>query len=142
MQKSKRHKQITVFVGLVIKDNKLLMVKRFEPEAKDAHLKWEIPGGKVDFGETPEQAIVREIEEETGVKTKVIRLLPSVYTKYWDYPWGIQHTLLFAYECEFLSAGERKSDHHVEDVKWVPIKEIKKLDRLPGVDYFIKALDT
>ncbi len=133
-------KQITVFVGLVIHNEKLLMVKRFEPEVKDAHLKWEIPGGKVDFGENPEQTIVREIKEETGVKVKVKRLIPTVYTKYWDYPWGIQHTILLGYECELISEGKRTKDHHVEDVMWIEISNVKKLDRLPGVDFFIKAL--
>lgn len=133
-------KQITVFVGLVIHNEKLLMVKRFEPEVKGAHLKWEIPGGKVDFGENPEQTIVREIKEETGVKVKVKRLLPTVYTKYWDYPWGIQHTILLGYECELISEGKRIKDHHVEDVMWIELSNVKKLDRLPGVDFFIKAL--
>ena len=63
---SKVNKQITVIVGLVIREGKLLMVKRHEPEVKGAHMKWEFPGGKVDIGETPEQAIVREVKEETG----------------------------------------------------------------------------
>lgn len=133
-------KQITVFVGLVVHSGKLLMVKRDEPEVKGAHLKWEIPGGKVDFGETPEESIVREIKEETGVNVKVKGLLPTIYTKYWDYPWGVQHTLLFGYECEFISQGEKIPDHHVNDVAWVELEEIKKLKRLPGVDFFLKAL--
>lgn len=136
----KETKQITVFVGIVIRDNKLLMVKRNEPEAKGAHLKWEIPGGKVDFGEAPKEAIVREIEEETAVKTKVKRLMPEVFLQYWDYPWGIQQTLLFAYECEFISEGERKGDHHVVGVEWVNLSEVKKRKRLPGVDFFIGKL--
>ena len=71
-------KQITVFVGLVVHSGKLLMVKRDEPEVKGAHLKWEIPGGKVDFGETPEESIVREIKEEIGVNVKVKGLLPTI----------------------------------------------------------------
>jgi mutator protein MutT len=116
-------KQITVFVGLVIHNEKLLMVKRFEPEVKGAHLKWEIPGGKVDFGENPEQTIVREIKEETGVKVKVKRLLPTVYTKYWDYPWGIQHTILLGYECELISEGKRIKEPELFAHKTKRVKE-------------------
>jgi mutator protein MutT len=133
-------KQITVFIGLVVKDEKILMVKRHEPEVKGAHLKWEIPGGKVDFGETPEVAVTREIEEETGIRTKIKRMLPAVFTQNWDYPWGIQQTLLFAYECEFVSERKRKSDHHVVDVEWVALEKVSKRKRLPGVDFFIEKL--
>ncbi len=133
-------KQITVFVGLIVHDGKLLMVQRDEPEVKGAHLKWEIPGGKVDFGETPEESIVREIKEETGVNIRVKRLIPTVYTKYWEYQWGTQHTLLLGYECEFVSQGKKTADHHVNDVAWVELKNVKQLDRLPGVDFFLKAL--
>jgi 8-oxo-dGTP diphosphatase len=133
-------RQITVFVGLVVKDNRILMVERNEPEAKGAHLKWEVPGGKVDFDELPEEAVVREIEEETGVRARVKRMIPDIFVQYWDYPWGIQQTLLFAYECELLSEGKRKKDHHVKDVKWVELSNVKKLQRLPGVDFFIKKL--
>lgn len=135
-------KQITVFVGIVVYKGKLLMVQRYEPEMKEGHLKWEIPGGKVDFGEEPHEAIVREIMEETGVKIKVKRLLPEVFTQNWDYPWGVQQTLLFAYECEFVSQTVKKEDHHVEEVKWVKLTDVKKLDRLPGVDYFLEKLDS
>lgn len=133
-------KQITVFVGLVIHKGKLLMVQRHEPEMKEGHLKWEIPGGKVDFGETPEEAIRREIKEETGVEVKVKRLLPVVHANNWEYPWGVQQTLLFAYECEFVSQTVKKEDHHVEEVEWVKLTDVKKLDRLPGVDFFLDAL--
>lgn len=134
-----RNRQITVIVGLVVKDGKILMVKRNEPEAKGAHLKWEIPGGKVEFNESPQEAIVREVEEETGVKTKVKKMIPEAFLQYWDYPWGVQQTLLFAYECEFVSEGQRKNDHHVVDVEWVSISDVKKRKRLPGVDFFIEA---
>lgn len=133
-------KQITVFVALVVHGGKILLVQRDEPEVKGAHMKWEIPGGKVDFSETPEQAIVREIKEETGVKVKIKRLLPTVFNHNWDYPWGIQHTLIFCYECIYVSETKRKKDHHVAAVEWVNISEVKNRDRLPGVDFFIDAL--
>lgn len=58
----------------------------------------EIFGGKVDFGETPEESIIREIKEEAEVIAEVKRLHPTVYMKYWDYPWVIQQTLLFVLE--------------------------------------------
>ena len=136
----KLHKQITVFVALIVKDGKVLLVKRDEPAVKGAHMKWEIPGGKVDFGETPEQAIIREIKEETGVNVKIYRLLPTVFTHNWNYPWGVQQTLIFCYECIYVGEIKRKKDHHVAAAEWVKLADVKKRDRLPGVDFFIKAL--
>jgi 8-oxo-dGTP diphosphatase len=135
-------KQITVIVGLVVYDGKILMVKRHEPEVKGAHLKWEFPGGKVDFGETPEEAIVREIKEETGVKVIVKRLLSHVQTVYWDYSWGRQQTLLFGYECEYVAEEERTKDHHVADVEWVKLSEAMERESLPGDKEFLESLNS
>jgi 8-oxo-dGTP diphosphatase len=137
---SKVTKQITVIIGLVVHHSKILMVKRHEPEVPNAHLKWEFPGGKVEFGETTEGAVVREIKEETGVIVKAKRLLPCAYTAYWDYPWGTQQTLLFGYECEYVAEEKRKSDHHVKEVKWVLLSEFKNYESLPGGREFFDAL--
>lgn len=138
----KDKKQITVFIGVVVREGKVLMVKRYEPECREAHLKWEIPGGKVDFDETPQEAIVRELKEETGVTVKVKRLLPHVKTVYWDYPWGEQQTLKFGFECEYISESKRIEDHHVEDVKWVILREVTKLETLPGDKEFLECLNS
>lgn len=136
----KQNKQITVIVGLVIRNGKILLVKRHEPEVVDAHLKWEYPGGKVEFAETPEQAIIREVQEETGVIVKVKRLLPCVYTHYWEYNSGTQQTLLFGYECEYVGESERVADHHVSTVKWFPLSELAHLETLPGGKEFFDSL--
>src|SRR5258708_2661643 len=125
-------KQITVITGLVIKDDKVLLVQRNEPECPGAHLKWELPGGKVDFGETPNQAIAREILEETGVKVKVKSLLPISLTSYWEYSWGTQQVLLFIFLCEFISQHKTKKDHHVKKIAWVEINKVNDLETLPG----------
>lgn len=137
----KTHKQITVIIGLVIHDGKILMVKRHEPEVPGAHLKWEYPGGKVDIGETPEQAIIREIREETGVIVDVKRLLPCVVTTNWEYPWGIQQTLIFGFECTYISEEKRFHDHHVQNVEWVAIKKLFDRESLPGSKEFFEALN-
>lgn len=140
MKKPQKTKQITVIVGLVIKDNKILMVKRYEPEVLDAHLKWEFPGGKVDFGETPQQAIVREVKEETGVLVKTKRLLPISVTTNWNYPWGVQQTLIFGFECKYLSEQKGTEDKHVVKIEWVLMNEVLKRDNLPGVKVFLESL--
>lgn len=135
-----KNKQITVVVGLVLRNGRILMLKRHEPELSDVHLKWEFPGGKVDFGETPEEAVKREILEETGIDAEVIRLLPLSFTQNWNYSWGVQQTLLFGFDCAYIKEEKRMADHHVAEVRWMDLKEVKKLERLPGVDFFIDIL--
>lgn len=56
-----------IVVGIVNKDNKILMIKRVK---KENNLIWAFPGGKVNNGETPEEACGREIFEETNIELK------------------------------------------------------------------------
>lgn len=125
-------KQIVVFSGVLIRDKKVLLAQRNEAECAGAHMKWELPGGKVHFGESPEDAVEREFLEETGIKVKVKMLLPMVLTNYWDYDWGQQQTLCLYFLCSFVSEQTRHKDHHIADVKWFSVREAKKLDSLPG----------
>ena len=132
------NKQITVFSAVVVKDKKVLLNLRKENELPEAHLKWEYPGGKVDFGETPQEAVVREVFEETGIRIKVERLLPYVQTNYWKYPWGNQQTLCFIFLCSFVKQEEVPNDHHVEEFDWIEINKVKDLDSLPGTDEILQ----
>lgn len=125
-------KQITVFLGVLIHKKKILMLQRKEEEVPEAHHKWEFPGGKCEFDETPQEALTREFLEETGIDVEVKELLPFVQTSYWKYNWGTQQTLCFAFRCSLVKEGKRQNDHHVEDVKWFYPDEILKLDSLPG----------
>ena len=62
--------QITVFLGCLINDSEVLMIQRDEKECSEAHLKWELPGGKVNFNEACQETVNREFLEETGIKIK------------------------------------------------------------------------
>lgn len=135
------NKQITVFSGVLIHENKLFLLQRSEVELPEAHLKWEFPGGKVDFGETPQEALRREFSEETGIEIKVKELLPFVQTAYWDYDWGTQQTLCFAFRCEFIQQQKViKKDHHVEQTGWFTLGEIMTMETLPGIDKLLQII--
>ncbi len=113
------------------------MIQRFEKECPEAHLKWELPGGKVDFGETPQESTAREFLEETGVVVKIKELLPYVAVNYWEYPWGDQQTLVMCFRCEFAEKKQLEKDHHVQRVAWVELEKVDKLKTLPSIKEFI-----
>lgn len=70
-------------VALIDADNRILIQKR--PEGKPRAGFWEFPGGKIEEGETPEQALVRELEEELGIVTLEKALFPLSFMSY-SYP--------------------------------------------------------
>ena len=71
-------KPVKVAAGLVFKDGKLLIAKR--PENSHLGGMWEFPGGKLEFGESYEICLKREIKEELGVKLKLVMSLKRFYT--------------------------------------------------------------
>ncbi len=106
--------------GIVVKDNKVLLIIRgINPEIG----KWALPGGYLSWNETAEEAVVREVKEETGIDTKVKRL-SSVNTDPHRIPSeDLQNVGLF-YELEPLSFELSKQDKEVEDVKWIDLDDI------------------
>ena len=73
-------KQINVVAAVIIRDGKVFATQRGYGEFKDL---WEFPGGKIEPGESPQQALVREIREELDATIEVGELLQTVE---WDYP--------------------------------------------------------
>lgn len=138
IKKTKKKKQIIVFTGILIAKGKILLSLRDEPECRRAHMKWEFPGGKPEFNELPEDCVVREFREETGCEVKVKKLIPSIITTNWDYDWGVQQTFCFVFKVKLVKQHKRMKDHHVVDVKWFDLSEVKKLKTLPGMLEMLK----
>ncbi|MEL6134940.1 MAG: NUDIX domain-containing protein, partial [Bacteroidota bacterium] len=67
-------------MGCVIHEDAVLLIRRHEPDHPELHGNWELPGGKVDFGEKPEEAAEREIMEETGIEVKALGMIPFPYS--------------------------------------------------------------
>lgn len=135
-------KHITVVTGIVFNlvNNKphVLLCQRDEPDCPGAHLKWELPGGKVKRGETPMQAVAREIKEETGILGKPVKLLQYVHTGLWQYPNHEQFVLVFCYLCQLEGGKIKVQDHHIKNVKWQPLAKIDDLKLLPGIKEVLK----
>lgn len=110
-----------------------LLSQRNYPTLPEVHLKWQLPGGKIEFGETTEETLQRECAEELGQEVHILKTTPSVKTHMWHHTnREPQHTLLIGYLCELVDEEkEIKLNHETNDYKWFTIEEIKNLDRLP-----------
>jgi 8-oxo-dGTP diphosphatase len=134
--KEKTHKSVTVVCACILKDGgqQILLSMRQAPEVPGLHSKWELPGGKIEFGETPEQTIVREIREELGITVIPRRLLPYLHTNVWEYSHAIQHVVLACYECEIDGDDSYLGG---DNVKWFHINQIDFESTLPGTKEFV-----
>ena len=106
--------------GVVIKDNKILLVKRKNPPFKG---RWALPGGFVEYKEKTEDTVLREVLEETGLKTK-IRHLAGVYSDPDRDPRG--HTITVVYLLE-ITGGGLKSGDDASDAKFFNINDLPDL---------------
>lgn len=114
------NKEIRV-VCAVISDGfgRYLVAKR--PEGKPLAGKWEFPGGKVDSGEEPHEALRREIREEMGVEISLTGMLREVIHPYESFS---IHLLPFL---AGVSAGTLRALEH-EEIRWLPLHELEALD--------------
>lgn len=118
--------------GLIIKKGKILLVKRnHEPYFGF----WAIPGGFVEQEETCEEAVVREVREETGLKTKIKEFI-GVYSAPSRSP---EHTITVAYLLEIMGGKVRKSEE-ATDIQWFPLDDLPPLafDHRKIIDDYLK----
>jgi 8-oxo-dGTP diphosphatase len=106
--------------GVIIKDNKVLLIKRRNEPYKD---KWAIPGGFVEYGEKTEDAVIREIKEETGLEAKIDGLI-GVYSDPDRDP--RKHVVSIAYLLTDIK-GKEKGGDDAKEAKWWYIKELPDL---------------
>lgn len=115
-------KSIEVVAAIIIKDGKLLATQRGYGDYKDW---WEFPGGKIELGESPEDALVREIREELKAEISVGAELCRVEH---DYPKF--HMLMHCFFCELLSDDIELVEH--ESAKWLSKDELESVKWLPS----------
>jgi len=131
-------KQFFIVKSLIInKEEKILLVKRDRKWHKESHGKWEFPGGKINFGETPEETCIREAKEESGINIKIDYLIPKIYTGGWVYPDRETQQIIICYKCTPISGEISIEDHGVSDVRWFKLNEISELDCLLSTTKFL-----
>lgn len=100
--------------------------------------KYELPGGGVEFGETPEQTVVRECFEELNVKVKVNKLVPLIWTSNYSLPDKDVHAVLIPYLTEIISGTIKLNKLEAEKFQFVDPENIN-VPILDGVREMIEA---
>ena len=113
---------IVVSAGIAVRNGKIMLCQR-KPGSHNA-LKWEFPGGKLEPGESPEQALERELREELGVGTRTGRIYDVQYCN--D---GGRELLILFYFTEILSGEPRTIDCNA--ITWTVPEELLSYDLAP-----------
>lgn len=126
-------KTIEVVAAVIIKDDEVFATQRGYGEFKGW---WEFPGGKIEMGECPQEALIREIREELDAEISVGDLLETVE---WDYP--NFHLTMHCFVCSLTSESMHLNEHEaaawltketLHSVKWLPADEgiLAKIDNV------------
>lgn len=124
-----------VVAAFIKKNDKYLVV--FEPRFNNNGI-WRVPGGRLEYGETVEEALIREMKEELNVDININRYLG----------FGQDHViirkklkasrLIHYFECEIVNGEPEIMEDEASEIKWVTLNEMKKLEPLEGsiIDMF------
>lgn len=112
-------KTIDVTAAIIEKDRKFLIAKR--KKGKHLENKWEFPGGKIEQQETPEECLVRELEEEFGIVTEIAEFIAESLFDYGD-----RKIRLLGYRVKYISGEFRLNAH--DDIRWISKNEFIRFD--------------
>ncbi len=115
-------KTIEVVAAIIRKGDRIFATQRGYGEWKDW---WEFPGGKTEPGETPEEALVREIREELSTEICIDKFLCTV-----DYDYPKFHLTMQCYMCTLWSEALHLNEH--EAARWLAPEELRSVNWLPA----------
>lgn len=119
---NEERKRINVVAALIKRENNVFATQRGYGNYKDW---WEFPGGKVEEGESPQEALVREIEEELDAEIIVEEYLVTVE---YDYPEF--HLSMACFWCRLKNDHIKLLEH--EAAKWLPLNDLRQVNWLPA----------
>ena len=119
--------------ALVDADGRVLLAQR--PEGKQLAGLWEFPGGKVEPGETPEETLIRELDEELGIQTKIPCLAPLTFA---SHTYDDFHLLMPLYICRRFEGTAHGREGQA--IKWVRPKALRDYPMPPADEPLIPFL--
>ncbi len=122
---------IPVVAALIVRDGKLLIARR--PAGKHMAGRWEFPGGKLERGESPEQAVEREICEELAVSVRAGRIYQAIA---YSYP---EKDVLLLFYAAALVSGEPRPVEEAE-IRWVAVEELDGYAFAPVDELLVERL--
>ena len=120
-------------VALIDPDGRVLLAQR--PEGKSMAGLWEFPGGKVELGETPEAALIRELHEELGIDTWESCLAPLTFA---SHTYDDFHLLMPLYVCRRFDGSPQGNEG--QQLKWVGVRQLREFAMPPADEPLIPAL--
>ena len=123
-------KKIEVVAAIIKKGERIFATQRGYGEWKDW---WEFPGGKVEPGESPVQALRREIREELDTEISADKFLTTIE---WDYP--AFHLTMHCYICSLTSEALHLNEH--EAARWLGADELRNVNWLPADDQLLPLI--
>ena len=123
-------KHIEVVAGIIKDGDKIFATQRGYGEFKDG---WEFPGGKMEPGETPQQALARELKEELAIDVNVGNFLCTV-----DYDYPTFHLTMHCFYCSVIGGELTLLEH--EAAKWLKTTELHSVNWLPADVEVVAAL--
>lgn len=124
-------KHIEVVAGIIKDGDKIFATQRGYGEFKDG---WEFPGGKMEPGETPQEALARELKEELAVDVNVGEILCIV-----DYDYPTFHLTMHCFYCSVIGGELTLLEH--EASKWLKMTELHSVNWLPADVEVVAALE-
>ncbi len=121
-----------VVAALILRGDEILCCQRTEHQA--LALKWEFPGGKIEDGETPPQALHRELDEELGIKAEIGREIAQILHTYQN---GNSVNLHFFVVDRFLNELQNRI---FRDVRWVRRADLPALDFLDADKELVRQI--
>jgi 8-oxo-dGTP diphosphatase len=119
-----------VVVGaVVLEDDHLLLVKRANPPAAGS---WSVPGGRVEWGETLAEAVVRELAEETGLEGacgELVGWAQLISRRH--------HAVVFDFRVHLMEMGDPVAGDDAADARWVPLEDVSDWPLAPGLAEFL-----
>ena len=123
-------KTVEVVAAIIRQDDRIFATQRGYGDWKDW---WEFPGGKMEAGETPEEALIREIREELSTEISVDKFLCTID---WDYP-GF-HLTMHCYMCSLLGGAPQLNEH--EAARWLSTADLHSVRWLPADDQLLPLI--